>query len=98
MNIELTFLSNPLFLFFVGIIGLFAHCIKKYKRNQLDKKYGNTVSALVGYYVKSDSLSTIYSFIGYLAGFLGAMKLGHTDIMTVFMLGYLCDSIFNKGG
>jgi len=96
MNIEFTFLANPVFLFFIGLLGVFSHFLKKYKRNQLDVKYGNTITAFVYYYFKNDSLSTIYSFIGYIVGFIGAIKLGQNDTVSIFMLGYLCDSIFNK--
>lgn len=94
-----TLIASNYFLFFIGILGMISHFLKKYQLNQLNVSVGantNPLFSLLAYYLHFDVVNTILTCIAYIVAFFVLLQLGTTDLFSVFASGYMADSIFNK--
>ena len=89
------FLLNPFALFGVALLGMFSHFLKK-------KVKGESPTEILGYFkdnFKSTLIAVIATTVSFLAFYFEASDgapTGLKDVITVFGLGYLNDSVFNK--
>ena len=88
-------LFNPFVLYFIALLGMFSHFLKK-------KVKGESPTEILGYF-KDNFKSTVIAFIatsiGFVAYYLEVIDSnpeGLRDVITIFGLGYLNDSLFNK--
>lgn len=96
MNIDIL-ITNPYFLFFIGFLGMITHFLKQYQKDV--ELRGNTKGRIDGffyYFFKKNLTSTISSIIAYIVGYFIAYQLKELTIISMFGVGYMCDSLFNK--
>lgn len=74
--------------FLVSLIGMFAHFLKK-------KVKGESFVEIKAYF-KDHLKQTLLALFGTFFGFVGLVTTGEVSYITAPMIGYLCDSIFNK--
>jgi len=86
------FLTNPYVLYVLAITGMVAHFLKK-------KIKGESFTEIKNYFsdhFKTTVLSFIATTIGYFA-YDSLLRTGQpVDILTCVMIGFTCDSLFNK--
>jgi len=87
-------LFNPEVLFVIAVLGMLSHYLKK-------KVRGEDLVDIATYFkthLKSLLLSSIATAIGY-ASYMSLLARGDLgDVLTVFAIGYMSDSFFNKWG
>lgn len=76
----------------IGLLGMMMHFLKQ-------KIKGESLTDVLGYF-KDNFKSTFIAFVSTVIATLGTyftLSTGQPiDIMTIFGIGYMCDSIFNK--
>ncbi len=88
-------LLSPFFLYGIALLGMFSHFLKK-------KVRGESPTEVLGYFkdnFKSTILALIATSVSFLAYYFEVINEypdGFYDVITIFGLGYLNDSLFNK--
>lgn len=83
---------KPSILFAIAVLGMFSHFLKK-------KVKGESLTEIKEYFkdnIKSTFLALVTTAISYVAYQLTLATGMPADVLTVFGLGYMCDSFFNK--
>ena len=88
-------ITNPIFLFFIGFLGVFSHAIKKYQRKQFTGNRGFR-DTMMDYFFRKEILNTLLTFIAYIISFFVLYETRQMNIFAAFSAGYMADSIFNK--
>ena len=88
-------ITNPIFLFFIGFLGMFSHAVKKYQRKQFTGNKGFK-DTMIDYFFRKEILNTLLTFIGYIISFFVLYETHQMNIFASFSAGYMADSIFNK--
>ena len=89
-------ISSPIFLFFIGFLGMICHFLKKYQTKQIsiqDKSIGKT---LIHYFFRTDLINTLLGIIAYVITFFILYTMGSQTIFSMFSCGYMSDSLFNR--
>lgn len=85
-------LLKPSILFVIAVLGMFSHFLKK-------KVKGESITEIAHYFkdnFKSTFLALVATCVSY-AFYMTTLSTGMTaDFLTIFGLGYMCDSMFNK--
>lgn len=83
---------KPSILFVIALLGMFSHFLKK-------KVKGESITEIRDYFkdhIKSTFLALVSTAIAYVAYMFTLATGMPADIFTIFGLGYMCDSVFNK--
>jgi len=85
--------SSPLSLYFVALLGMFSHFLKKNMRGETNTNVLN--------YFKDNIVSTVNAFIWVTFSYIVYLQNvynsgGVLDIAAVFMIGFAFDSLMNK--
>lgn len=91
-----TLISQPLFLFFIGFLGMILHFLKSYQAKQLDFATDGVLDGLFKYYFKVDVINTVITAIVYIIFFFVLFEYNKADLYNVFLTGYGADSLLNK--
>lgn len=92
-----THLSNPYFLFVIGLLGTFTYFIQEYRKDGRGKEEGlNAFRALGRYYLVKHPFRTLIGLIGYVVTF--AASLPEVGIFTSYGLGLACMKLSEKAG
>lgn len=95
-------ITNPFFIFSMGLLGMVAHFIKKYQEGPAQSgltpsaEGTNILKAFVRYFFVVDVLNTIRAFIGYCGLMLVLFSLGEAGPVSALVSGITCNSFFNK--
>lgn len=83
---------KPSILFIIALLGMFTHYLKK-------KVKGESLTEIKDYFrdhLKSTFIALVSTSITYVA-YMFTLATGQpADVITIFGLGYMCDSFFNK--
>lgn len=91
-------ITNPIFLFFIGFLGMVAHFLKKFQAKQLQIHADQIGSTLLDYFFRVDLINTILTVIAYVVGWFILIQTGQLNIASGFSTGFMADSLFNKAG
>jgi hypothetical protein len=86
------FLLKPGYLLATALVGMLMHFLKK-------KVKGESLVEISGYFkanFKSTFISFVATVVSFAAYYLTLQTGTPADFLTVFGLGYMCDSAFNK--
>lgn len=86
MNIDFSILAFP---FIMGILGVFAHTLK---RSQVNGEGKDAFKAYINMHFTSIALT----WIGFVVTFAGLYEMEELSMFTGFSAGYMADSLFSK--
>ena len=89
---EQALLTSFWFLYFVALLGMFSHFLKKNIK-------GETITAIKDYFkdnLKSTILAFIFTSIAFFGYYVWIKSGTDADILTVFFIGFSFDSLMNK--
>lgn len=89
-------ITNPIFLFFIGFLGMITHFLKKYEKDELNTAVNGRLHNMYIYFIEKNIVNTIYSFISYIVLFIITYQMGDLSILSMFGAGYMSDSLFNR--
>lgn len=89
-------ITNPIFLFFIGFLGMVAHFLKKFQSKQLQIQADQIGSTILDYFFRVDLINTLLTVIAYVVGFVMLWTTNQVNVFGAFSAGYMADSLFNR--
>ena len=87
---------NPIFLFFIGFLGMVSHFLKKFQKKQLEIRADQIGSTILDYFFRVDLINTLLTVIAYIVGFIMLFATNQVNVFGAFSAGYMADSLFNR--